>query len=104
MSWLIPPLLDPHKFWEPEWGLHLLHDADDPRDKTTAIFGASDKMLEEQLSSDLMYPLFGPKREVYAVCNNGTTATTLAITNAAPPTKVTLVGIDSYAGTLAYSL
>ena len=98
MAWLNPPLQDKHPFWEPEWGLHLLVDKDDPRDKKTLIFGTPDKFLEEELSSPLREKLFGKNREVFAVCNNGSTAVTLALAEAAPPSSITLVGFGSYAG------
>ena len=103
MACLAPPLQqlhDKHAFWEPEWGLHFLTDRDDPRDKTTAIFGASDEVLEKELDKELLKNLFGANREVFSICNNGTTGVIVALAEAAPPSSVTLVGIGSYAGEL----
>ena len=98
MAWLKTPLHDPHPFWEPEWGLHLLRDKDDHRDKSTPIFGASDEFIAEHLCDKLLHACFGKNRKVFAICNNGTTAVTLALANAAPPGQIRLVGIGSYAG------
>ena len=98
MDWLSPPLHDKHAFWEPEWGLHFLTDRDDPRDKTTAIFGAPDDVLEKKLDQKLLKNLFGDNREVFSIHNNGTTAVIVALAEAAPPSTVTLVSIGSYAG------
>ena len=98
MSWLKTPLMDPHPFWEPEWGLHLLRDQDDTRDKKTPIFGSSDELISAQLTPDFLKICFGENREVFSVCNNGTTAMAMAMANAAPPSMVRLTGIGSYAG------
>ena len=72
MAWLKTPLHDTHPYWEPEWGLHLLRDEDDHRDKNNPIFGASDEYLKEHLSDKLLKECFGINRKVLAVCNNGT--------------------------------
>lgn len=98
MAWLKTPLHDPHPYWEPEWGLHLLRDEDDPRDKSTPIFGADDKFLEQELPEKLLTSCFGEHRKVFAICNNGTTAVVLAMANAASPYLIRLTGIGSYAG------
>ena len=76
-TWLRPPLKDRDKHWEPEWGLHLLLDSDDPRDKTQPIFGAPDEIIEQKLPPDLLEDLFGKNREIFGICVNGTTAVTV---------------------------
>jgi len=98
MAWLRTPLHDPHPYWEPEWGLHLLRDEDDARDKNTPIFGSSDEFIQDHLTPKLLESCFGKNRRVFAVCNNGTTAVTLAMANAADPSLIRLIGIGSYAG------
>ena len=80
-TWLRPPVTDKDKHFDPEWGLHLLLDKDDPRDKKYAIFGAPDEVLDERLPPKLMTTLFGKSRELFAICNNGTTAVTIALSN-----------------------
>ena len=103
MAWLRQPLADPDRHWDPEWGLHLLHDTDDPRDKSTCIFGAPDEMIKTKLPPKLMKTLFGENRELFAVCNNGTTAITLALSNSASPARVRLVAMGSYTGAYSFS-
>ena len=98
MAWLKTPLHDTHPYWEPEWGLHLLRDEDDPRDKTTPILGASDAFIREQLPDELLESYFGKNRKVFAVCNDGTTAVVLALANAAAPSLIRLIDIGSYVG------
>ena len=98
MAWLKTPLHDPHPYWEPEWGLHLIRDENDLRDKSGPIFGATDEFIARHLNDKLLTLCFGKNRKVFAICNNGTTAITLALANAAPPGLIRLVGIGSYAG------
>ena len=99
MAWLKKPLSDLHPFWEPEWGLHLLRDEHDTRNKKDDyIFGAPDEFIGDHLEPQLLKACFGEHRKIFAVCNNGTTAITVAMANAAPPSMVRLVGIGSYAG------
>lgn len=102
-TWLIPPLKDKDKHFEPEWGLHLLLDADDPRDKTLPIFGAPDNVIEEKLSPALLEELFGENREIFAICTNGTTAITIALSNSASPAHVRLVAMGSYTGAYSFT-
>ena len=90
-SWLIPPLKDKDKHFEPEWGLHLLFDSDDPRDKNLSIFGATDNVIKEKLSPTLLKELFGENRKIFVICTNGTTAVTIALSNSASPAHVRLV-------------
>ena len=51
-----------------------------------------------------MVKLFGPTREVFAVCNNGNTTVTIAMVNAAPPSVIviTLVYFGSYSGVFCF--
>ena len=102
-TWLIPPLKDKDKHFEPEWGLHLLLDADDPRDKTLPIFGAPDNVIEEKLSPALLEELFGENREIFVICTNGTTAITIALSNSASPAHVRLVAMGSYTGAYSFT-
>ena len=85
MSWLKTPLRNKDKHWDPAWGLHLLLDIDDPRDKNKPIFGVSDEDLQSKLSRELLTTLFGKNRELFAICNNGTQAVTLTLANSASP-------------------
>ena len=87
-TWLIPPLTDKDKHFEPEWGLHLLLDSDDPRDKNLPIFGAPDKIIKAKLPTKLLEELFGENREIFVICTNGTTAVTIALSNSASPAHV----------------
>ena len=103
MSWLKPPLKDSDPHWDPEWGLHFLLDKDDPRDKTKPIFGISDEDLKAKLPRKLLSQLFGTTRELFAICNNGTTAVTLALSNSALPSRVRLVAMGSYTGAYTFS-
>ena len=70
-TWLKPPLTDKDKNYEVEWGLHLLLDVDDPRDKKQPIFGAPDEVLAAKLPPELMKKLFGENRELFAICTRG---------------------------------
>ena len=88
VTWLIPPLTDRDKHFESEWGLHLLLDSDDPRDKNLFIFGAPDKVIKEKLPTTLLEELFGENREIFVICTNGTTAVTIALMNSASPAHV----------------
>ena len=102
-KWLIPPLTDTDKHLDKEWGLHLLLDSDDPRDKTGAIFGAPDHVIKQKLPPKLMRTLFGTTRELFAICNNGTTAVTIALSNSASPSHVRLVAMGSYTGAYSFT-
>ena len=51
-KWLIPPLTDTDKHLDKEWGLHLLLDSDDPRDKTGVIFGAPDQLIKQKITTE----------------------------------------------------
>ena len=102
-SWLIPPLKDNDKHFEPEWGLHLLLDSDDPRDKNLPIFGAPDNVIKEKLPSTLLKELFGENRKIFAICTNGTTAVTIALSNSASPAHVRLVAMGSYTGAYSFT-
>ena len=103
VTWLKPPLKDRDRNWEPEWGLHLLLDCDDPRDKTQPIFGAPDKIIEQKLSPDLLEDLFGKNREIFVICVNGTTAVTVALMNSASPANVRVVAMGSYTGAYSFT-
>ena len=46
VTWLNPPLRNKDKHFESEWGLHLLLDYDDSRDKNLIIFDVSDKVVD----------------------------------------------------------
>ena len=87
-SWLIPPLKDNDKHFESEWGLHLLLDSDDPRDKNLFIFGAPDNVIKEKLPPTLLKELFGENRKIFVICTNGTTAVTIVLSNSASPAHV----------------
>ena len=87
-KWLKPPCRSRDKHLELAWGLHFLLDKDDPRDKKEAIFGAPDEALDEKLPPQLMEQLFGENRQIFAICNNGTTAVTIALSNSAAPSHV----------------
>ena len=89
-TWLIPPLTDRDKHFESEWDLHLLLDSDDPRDKNLFIFGAPDNVVKEKLPPTLLKELFGENRKIFAICTNGTTAVTIALSNSASPAHVRL--------------
>ena len=102
-TWLRPPLKDRDKHWEPEWGLHLLLDSDDPRDKTQPIFGAPDEIIEQKLPPDLLEDLFGKNREIFGICVNGTTAVTVALMNSASPAHVRVVAMGSYTGAYSFT-
>ena len=102
-TWLKPPLKDRDRNWEPEWGLHLLLDCDDPRDKTQSIFGDADKIIEQKLSPDLLEDLFGKNREIFVICVNGTTAVTVALMNSASPVNVRVVAMGSYTGAYSFT-
>ena len=102
-KWLRPPLKDKDKHFDIEWGLHLLLDKDDPRDKSGPIFGAPDEVLKEKLSAEVWNPLFGENRELFAICNNGTTAVTIALSNSASPSRVRLVALGSYTGAYTFT-
>ena len=93
-TWLNPPLKDTDKHFEPEWGLHLLLDVDDPRDKSQPIFGAPDEVIKQKLSRKLLTNLFDETRDLFAICTNGTTAVTIALSNSASPSHVRLVAMD----------
>ena len=103
MAWLKPPLDDEDKHWDIAWGLHFLLDVDDPRDKKQPIFGVPDEVLHQKLSKELMTTLFGENRELFAICSNGTTAVTMAISNSALPSHARLVSMGSYTGAYSFS-
>ena len=88
VSWLIPPLKDKDKHFEPEWGLHLLLDSDDTRNKNLIIFGAPDNVIKQKLPPTLLKELFGENRKIFVICINGTTAVTIALSNSASPAHV----------------
>ena len=50
-----------------------------------------------------MTPLFGKHRELFAICNNGTTAVTIALSNSASPSFVRLVAMGSYTGAYSFT-
>ena len=102
-TWLKPPLTDKDKNYEVEWGLHLLLDVDDPRDKKQPIFGAPDEVLAAKLPPELMKKLFGENRELFVICSNGTTAVTVALSNSASPSHVRLVTMGSYTGAYSFT-
>ena len=102
-KWLKPPLRDPDKNYEVEWGLHFLLDVDDPRDKKLPIFGAPDEVLAVKLPPELMKTLFGENRELFSICSNGTTAVTVALSNSASPSHVRLVAMGSYTGAYSFT-
>lgn len=73
MSWLQAPVThEENLLWDEDWGLHLILDSDDSRDKQTAIFGVCDDMFDHFKSKDEVKRLFGKDRELFACCNNGT--------------------------------
>ena len=103
VTWLQSPCKDKDKHFDIEWGLHFLVDRDDPRDKTGPVFGATDEVLKEKLPPKLMKTLFGEHRELFAICNNGTTAVTIALSNSASPSHVRLVTMGSYTGAYTFT-
>ena len=58
--------MDKDKHFEPEWGLHLLLDSDDPRDKQQPIFGTPDGVIRQKLPRELLKTLFGETRVLFA--------------------------------------
>ena len=90
MTWLTTPWTDGHQYFDTRWGLHLLRDSADPRDKKRSIFGADDKQMLEHLPQDLISALFGATRRVFALANNGTSALMIAQSNAAAPSRLRL--------------
>ncbi len=103
MSWLRAPCTDKNNYFDTAWGLHLTVDAEDSRDKTQAIFGASDTEMQNHLPDSLIKALFGENRKVVTICNNGTTAVQMALSFASSPATIRLIGIGSYAGAYAFS-
>ena len=103
MSWLKPPLRNADRHFDKAWGLHFMLDSDDPRDKSKPIFGVPDEVLDQKLPRKLMDKLFGPNRHLFAICNNGTTAVTIAISNSATPSHVQLAAMGSYTGAYSFT-
>ena len=103
MAWLSPPVSNADKHWDGAWGLHFLLDSDDPRNKKEPVFGVPDEVLNQKLSKKLMTTLFGETRELFAICSNGTTAVTMAISNSALPSHTRLVAMGSYTGAYSFS-